>query len=397
MVLIVSILTAAMLVWVATSYELTMAVGRKAARSRAWNNATAIGLGCTDLAFASWRSICRNNGSYATGLPSTSFSSLTAPQISSFTSIPNATITNYSVVAVDPQLTSIGSTTAPPAAYGQNASQTSYYYLASADVSIPVVDAPSVTVKVRRVFEKQNSSPWNYAIFYNDDLELHPGPTFTVTGPVQANADLYTGHSNTTFASQVTYTGNWIVGFDPLENTHPETPASPYFPQDSPPASTTTQLPFGIDPTIFSASNPNTVDKWRELIEMPSSGTDPMATYRYYGQAGVRIMVDASNNITIKNKNDTTITSSSTGNDLKLYNAFKAALATNTTIQDNREAATVRLVTLDISQIKTNQANGNLTGTTYNGIVYITDTSGTSSTKRAVRLKNGASLPTGGA
>ena len=396
MVLIVSILTAAMLVWVATSYQLTSDVGRKAARSRAWNNATAIGLGCTDLAFASWRTKCRNNGTYATSLATSSFVDIPVPQISSFTSIPNATITNYSVKAVDPQLTDIGSSTPPPAAYGQNSNQTSYYYIARADVSIPVIDSPAVKVSVQRVFEKQNTSPWNYAIFYSDDLELHPGPQFTVTGPVHTNGDLYTGHSNTTFASNVTYTGNWNIGFDPLENTHPETPASPYFPQDIPPASTTTQLPFGIDPTIFSSANANTVDKWRELIEMPVSGTDPLASYRYYNQAGVKILIDASNNVTVINGNGTTLSSSSTGTDKKLYDTFKSAVSTNGSIQDNREAASVRVVTLDVSQITTAKGNGTFTSSTYNGVVYIADTSGTSSTKRAIRLKNGASLPTGG-
>ena len=374
MLIIVSMITAAMLIWTATSYEFTMEVGRKAARSRAWNNATAIGLGYMDEAFAGWRSICRN-----------------------FTSIPNATISNFSVNAVDPQLNAIDSSTPPPAATAQTASQTSYYYLASADVSIPVVDAPSVTVKMRRVFEKQNTSPWNCAIFYNDDLELHPGATFTVTGPVQTNGTLYAAHSNTTFASQVTYTNGLKIGFDPLESSHSsESPASPYFPQNLPPTSVTTQLPFGIDPTIFSSGNANTVDQWRELIEMPASGSDPLATYRYYNQAGVKILIDGSNNVTIINGSGTTVTSSSTGANKNLYTTFHGALTTNQSIQDNREQASVRVATLDVSKITSAVAAGTLSGSTYNGVVYITDTSDTSSATRAIRLSNGSKLPTGG-
>ena len=60
----------------------------------------------------------------------------------------------------------------------------SYYYLATADVIIPTVnsknatnpnDLGNVSVRVRRVFQKETISLWRYAIFYDDDLEIHPG------------------------------------------------------------------------------------------------------------------------------------------------------------------------------------------------------------------------------
>ena len=78
---------------------------------------------------------------------------------------------------------------------------------------------------------------------------------------------------------------------------------------------------------------------------------------------------------------------------------FSSAITTNQTITDNREgAAKIRLVTLDISKIENN--TGGLSPTfkagTFNGIVYIYDTSNTATTRRGVRLINGSKIPASG-
>jgi hypothetical protein len=91
-----------------------------------------------------------------------------------------------------------------------------------------------------------------------------------------------------------------------------------------------------------------------------------------------------------------TINSSSTGKNGQLYTVFSGAVTTNTTIQDNREAATIRLVTLDVSRI-TNAVNNSTLA--FNGIVYIADTSAGatgSSPKRGVKIVNATSIPNGG-
>ena len=72
------------------------------------------------------------------------------------------------------------------------------------------------------------------------------------------------------------------------------------------------------------------------------SYSDPFAVaagqsgQRLYDQAGAKITIDASNNIVIKNFGGTTVNSSSGGNDKKLYTAIKAAITTNSSIQDGR-------------------------------------------------------------
>src|SRR5205823_14672610 len=90
--------------------------------------------------------------------------------------------------------------TIPPAAYGQNTWQYSFYYLAAVDVSVPALGTNNgtVTAKVRRVFEKKFDNPWTYAMFYVHDLELQPTTTFQLDGRITTNGNLYIGNSSVT-------------------------------------------------------------------------------------------------------------------------------------------------------------------------------------------------------
>ena len=72
-------------------------------------------------------------------------------------------------------------------------------------------------------------------------------------------------------------------------------------------------------------------------------------------------------------------------------------------IQDNREGGPVRIVTLDVSQLTTpqNQAPNGVVWSlphpsNFNGIVYIYDSSGSSTVKRGVKVKNGSVIPATG-
>jgi hypothetical protein len=167
-----------------------------------------------------------------------------------------------------------------------------------------------------------------------------------------------------------------------------------------PPARDIALQPFGLDSTaIFSTTdtNPNN-DNYRELIQPPVAGyTDPMSGSRYWNQASVAIKVDSANNVTIGQPNaNGTITPFSSSN--PLYTMFSGAITTNQSIQDNREGATIRLVTLDISKIENNTSGLSPTykAAGFNGIIYIYDSSNSSSTRRAVRLVNGTKIPSMG-
>jgi hypothetical protein len=420
-VVLVAIATLMVIAGVAVEY--TSAINRLVQRTTTLQSAVTAADATVEQLFANWRAICRATPS--SPLPTNAFASIALPT-SSQLNLPsvtnfakagvsadltdeydsNYTISNVKIVAVDGTFQAVASAaTAPPPAVGMaqtgtiNTTSATYNYVAFADVTLPTVSGNTVA-KVRRVFSKQQLSPWNWAIFYVDPLEIHPGPLFTVTGWVHTNFNLYTAHNTLTFADKVTYASDWFMSFMPGDGQHSETPTSPTWPSNLPPARDIALQPFGMDSTaIFSTTdtNPNN-DSYRELIQPPVAGyTDPMQNSRYWNQASVAIRVDASNNVTIGQPNaDGTITAFSSSN--SLYQMFSGAITTNQSIQDNRETAKMRLVTLDISKIENNTSGLSPTfkSSSFNGIVYIYDNSNTSTTRRAVRVVNGTKIPSAG-
>jgi len=406
----------------AVAVEYTTTISRSVQRTTLLQSAMTTADAAIEQMFSNWRAISRVTPTAAlpsnafAGIPLPTSSQLNLPNVPNFAKAgtaadlsdeydPTYTISNLKIVAVDGTLQAMPSASPPTPAVGMaqtgtlNTTSASFNYVASADVTVAATSG-NVVAKVRRVFSKQQLSPWNYAIFYVDPLEIHPSPPFTVTGWVHTNYNLYTAHNTLTFADKVTYASDWFVNFMPGDNKHPETPANPNWLANLPPARDTALQPFGLDSgAIFSTSDPNpNNDSYRELIQPPVAGyADPIADSRYWKQASVAIKIDSANNVTIGQPNaNGTITPFSVSN--PLYTMFSGAITTNQTIRDNREAANIRLVTLDISQIENNTAGLSPTfkAAGFNGIVYIYDDSNTSTTRRAVRIRNGSKIPSTG-
>jgi hypothetical protein len=474
LVVVISVL-ATLLIVVGVAAEYTWTVNRHVQRSNTRQTAVAVADGCIEILFSNWRRICSKPVDARTPLPTNSFSGIqiplptsdqfNLPNVTNFAKRgtiidpnadelpspassdydPNYTISNYKVIAVGPEWTTLGSSgTAPIPMLGQIATSPSpapspttslvYNYIASADVTLPALGKDGyVVAKVRRVFQKQQMSPWNFAIFYVDPLEIHPGPEFTVTGWVHTNSDLYTGHDTLTFADKVTYGSDWFTNFmtpaanprtwvdtngatqyavpAPGDTTHPETPTRPHYPGNLPPARDQALQPFGMDSgALFNLLDANlNNDSYRELIEPPTATPDPLSSSRYWDQADVIIQVDLNNNVIIgvPHINSTTgvpdgfvtsIAPPSSGHDgrtpdqIELYNMFHTTGAitpgtdaSNGQIYDNREDPnnTIRLVTLDLSKIVTpgsGNANPTYKAANFNGIVYIYDNSASTHT-----------------
>ena len=423
-ILVISIM-ATLMVIVGVAAEYTSSIHRNVARSNTLGNAIAVADGCIDQSFAYWRQISKTPGIQfpATDdldnipLPTGGATSTQFPAIKNFAATRNdyaanstTTVQQYKVVALNPQYVQMwDDSLSPTKQMGQGPDSIIYNYLATAYVTLPAIRG-NVVAKVQRVFQKRQESPWNWAIFYNDPLEIHPGPEFHVTGWVHTNSDLYTGHDTLWFDEKVTYGGDWSVGFKPGDGQHPEKPVTPHYTQS--PSLDTGHEPFDVSPSVFNAAdtNPNN-DSYSELIEPPNSSySDPLSSERYYNQAGVTIEVNASNTIILRNSSGTVLNSSSNGNDKKLYDMFKDAVTTNETIQDNREQATMRVATLDVSKLidwNTWTSSGHPYETSkFNGVVYMYDSSAVDSDsnpntpytgpKRAIRIKNGSYIPDGG-
>ena len=179
------------------------------------------------------------------------------------------TISNYMIVAVDPQLVQMSDDNTPPTpGVGQQPTNVTFNYVASVDVTLPSMRGNIVT-QIRRVFQKEQVSPWAFAIFYVDPLEIHPGPLFKIAGPVHTNSDLYTAHNTLQFFDKVTYGGKWYNAYMPgdCRNDPPTPPLFLLSPPDIAPA----KQPFGLDASrIFNSgdTNPNN-DSYHELIDIP--------------------------------------------------------------------------------------------------------------------------------
>ena len=127
---------------------------------------------------------------------------------------------------------------------------------------------------------------FQFAIFYNIDLEIHPGPVMNVTGPVHCNANIYLDPGNVlTFYSDVTAAGEII---------HDKKPGDPLsrngtivYRADHNSRVSSLNLPIGTN------NSPNTV---RQIVEVPpppalESLTSLMARQRFFNKADLVILV----------------------------------------------------------------------------------------------------------
>jgi len=413
--------------FVALAIDYTSNIGRNAQRDRVFNNAVEIGDGAISQAFGSWREICKTTPT--PNPPTSAFAAIPVVSSARFPSFPNATLTNYKVQAVDPLVTlssvnppvsALPVTSPPPQTSGPGSGTFSYFYLASVDVTLPAITG-TLTAKVRRIFEKRYTSPWNWAMLYNDNLELHPSNNLTLNGWVHTNKDVFVGNGSLdplstptptlTLTDRLTYQGNYTLGFDPNDLAHlgQVNVVAPNTPADFPPGHEQFYSLFGWDSTQFNTTDGNTDnDGYHELIDKPSvawssgSTSDPFKDQRMYNQAyniadangdyGIVVNVDASNNITVGYAGTTYSSQPSGGGSAKRinYDAIIQSLNPGKTFQDNREQATVRVIDFDVSKFILQTTKN------WNGIIYINDTSASSSARHGVRIINGATVPSSG-
>jgi hypothetical protein len=440
-IIIAIVTTLALSAFVALAVDYTSNISRNAQRDRVFNNAVEVGDGCLELAYGAWRDICKNTAqldpptspTFGANIPTPSPGNF--PMVANFGTVyrgappspppGNYTVSNYQVQAVDPMMTltqvdppvsALPATSPPPKSTGPGEGTFSFFYLASADVTLPYAKG-NLTAKVRRVFEKRYTSAWNWAMLYNDDLELHPDSKLTLNGWVHSNKDIYVGNGTTgsstpppnlTLTDRLSYAGNYNVGFAPNDGGHAGQGnlAEPVTPANLPPGHEQVYAPLGWDPSQFNTTDGNADnDSYHEMIERPvtpwASGTtaDPFKDRRLYNQAGIVVEIDASNNIKVY-RGALVNADGSAGSRTQLpssdafYKDVAGAINTGKVFQDNREAAQVRVADFDVStfygQFKLYNAQG------WNGIIYISDTSASPTTKRGIRLIKGGKVPTGG-
>ncbi len=384
---------------VATAITITGAFTRNAARSRAMSQGLAIGDGAMQMLYADWQAQSRSYALTNPGAPLPTFTPSTNcrptsaefPGFQTYTAGANKLMVDPATFGITPVLLNGASTKAT----GTSATVATYFYKAKVDVTAPALTKPTAT-QLRRIFEQQFESAWRYYAFSEFDLEAQPeGSPLAMNGDMHSNGSIYSGTDWLTVAGLASSSKGFVNGWAPGDSTNASrTVSMPIFSTSAPVIASRRDL-LGVDPQSFDTTDANlNNDNHREVIERPvtsggGAGPDPMSGNRLYDQAGIKILVDAANTLTIMDQAGTV--HSSPGD--PFFVAVNDAITTAQAIQDGREAATVRLTTLDISKITAAVDSGTLV---FNGIIYISDTSASPTAQRGIRLWRGARLPAAG-
>ena len=306
---------------------------------------------------------------------------------------------------------------------------------------------PTFSVTVSRYFQQADASLFQAMLFFQNDLELHPGPNMTLYGLVHTNANMYAvagSGGGLTFSSNVSYAGNratlnpavkaptnfynngagYVEGVTQTlynqESNNWNAYKNPVYANSmgSQLSNVSALDPLGMSETAAVDSTNGNASGTHEIIErpVPTSKTDPnaspsvtdpeaFAAHRIFNSAGVRIII---------NRNDKAQPvrvyypdPSDPEKSLPAQNPVQQGVADGIvsaitvdnkgTIYDFREGRAINADTVDVSKL-TPVLNGY---NAYNGVVYITDAtnadaSGNTGNSDAIRLKKGGVLPDAG-
>lgn len=227
---------------------------------------------------------------------------------------------------------------------------------------------------------------YQFAIFYNLNLEIHPGAPMVIGGRVHANANIYTRPgSPLTFQNDVTSTGEIIPDKHPLDPLY-RTGGSVQFLAEHDSGVTSLNLPIG------TANTPEAV---RQIVEIPPNNESPnsdLGRQRFYNNADLVIVV-TDNNVSVRgggvgNGNGPNLSWASVSNFVRL----------DRTLYDKREQKTIKLTEINVAGLVAwnaagNNALRNALGRDIHSVYVADNRSRNSTTGTGVRLINGASLP----
>jgi len=339
----------------------------------------------------------------------TLFNTVLLPTPSNLATITPPTVSGYTFPAFT--VAPVGGQVQQEIAAGVYAGLTAYitnYQITSTATQTGTTNSAAVVLEVQDYLIPL----FQFGVFYQDDLEMLPGPNMTFTGGrIHSNNDIYVG-ANATFSIDAKMSTAQNV-----YNRRKDTGAAALMPG-------TVQIKDSLggyqamkqggvvldsgDPTLFPdpyvldplteknanwagdsqtrwGGNVKSTDHGIQSLNLPLPATNSpvdiiqrgdagdsqaLKDARYYWTAGLRIIDGAA-----FDKNGVGVT-------------LPAGALTSRTFWDYREQKTVEAHELDVNALGS-------AGTTWNGIVYISKTQ-SGGDLDAVRLVNGSSLPTGG-
>ncbi len=248
--LVLAIFVVALLaVFIGVAFEYTTNTARMMVRAASYSSAQALGNGALEAAFLEWRAYMQGNQANRLPLSPTdplykhNFTRATLVQAAINQALPlvNAAAKNSGFYVVSLTINPVDRADNPMPSHATSLASlgplkgvpgwtsTNYSFCATAVVSRilnPSLGAGDpnyydhdFTVSSSRFFELADASLFQAMLFFQDDLELHPGPAMTLYGLVHTNANLYAAAGSggsLTFISDVSYHGNK----DTLEPRH---------------------------------------------------------------------------------------------------------------------------------------------------------------------------------
>jgi hypothetical protein len=309
-----------------------------------------------------------------------------------------------------------------------------YMTIVEFDRKVPPMPNP-VHLQFQREWNYQLTPLFQYAIFYNKDMELFPGAAFNVGGRVHSNGRIFTGTTaSITFSDYVTQVSGVSNHYNaPLDPRVEPSLSGAINYAKGPPITSSKKNPPGEMNSNTGDTNYNN-DGPRELIEVPNSWqTDENAADRMFNKAGIKVLVNstgsaivADNGVTVPANGKVFMTQDGTiipsTDSLATY---LASVMSTGSFKDYREGQSFTTVDLDIAKINTAYTSGGLPATIpsttkwpnnasvpaalknqnitsalqgknmWNGQLYVTDVSNSPTHRTGIKLINGASLPDG--
>ncbi len=319
---------------------------------------------------------------------------------------------------------------------GFNASQGTYKFMTIVELSRTTgKNAPPVHMEFHREWVYSLRPLFQYAIFYNGDMELFPGADFIVNGRVHSNGRIYTGTT-----ASITFS-DYVTDVNGVSNKYNK-PADPRtqgalngkitYSKDTPVVSSRQSPPGDVSANTSDDNHNN--DGPRELIEVPvTAQSDDNSTERLYNKAGLKILVNTTasdkaidNGVTVPAKSRMFLTADGTvipsSDPMATY---LAGLVSSGTFHDYREKSDFTTTDVDVSKINDAYNAGGLPQTIpnankwpndttvpaalkntaipsslrgkklWNGVLYVSDVTNSASSRKGVKLVNGTKLPDG--
>jgi hypothetical protein len=152
----------------------------------------------------------------------------------------------------------------------------------------PIGQPYNVSATVTQIVNFSSIPIFQFAIFYNINLEIDPGATMFVNGAVWSNAGLWAGTGNLTFNSTVSAVTNAdITSTDPFCSAKTDANAPPNFNLSGQPTSGNSSITMPI--AGATNSNPTNVES---ILNIPPS-TYAMSTAAAYTTNGLQYMANS--------------------------------------------------------------------------------------------------------